>query len=254
MSLPSLLGIFAHPDDEALVAGGVLAQHADSGARTAVVTTTWSPDSHRAEELANALAALGAGEPRMLGYADHRIPQSAPGRPRLCDAPLDDVIELLAGHLREFRPEIVVTHDAYGQLTGHPDHRQTHRAATLAVLASGQKHLFPDAGEPWQPRALYLATHPHSALEDLGPLLVRVRKSVLSVPDEQVTAAVDVRPWIEAKWAAIVAHRSEAARERSLPGILSRIAIEARNQIISTEYFTRVGLTPSPDKLTQLTA
>ncbi|MGW7459710.1 hypothetical protein [Streptomyces sp. NPDC054797] len=40
MPLPSLLGVFAHPHDEALAAGGVLAQHPDSGARTAVVTIT----------------------------------------------------------------------------------------------------------------------------------------------------------------------------------------------------------------------
>jgi Uncharacterized proteins, LmbE homologs len=80
-SRPSLLGIFGHPDDESLLAGGVLAQHAAAGATTAVVTATWAPDSHRAGELAEALDILGAGRPRMLGFADARIPDSAPGRP-----------------------------------------------------------------------------------------------------------------------------------------------------------------------------
>jgi len=36
MPLPSLLVVFAHPDDESLSSGGVLARHAASGARTAV--------------------------------------------------------------------------------------------------------------------------------------------------------------------------------------------------------------------------
>jgi len=36
MPLPSLLAVFAHPDDESLSSGGVLARHAASGARTAV--------------------------------------------------------------------------------------------------------------------------------------------------------------------------------------------------------------------------
>ncbi|MFG2097558.1 PIG-L deacetylase family protein [Streptomyces sp. NPDC048612] len=76
-SPPSLLGVFAHPDDESLLSGGVLACHAAAGARTAVVTATWAPDSHRAPELGDALAVLGAGEPRMLGYADARTPESA---------------------------------------------------------------------------------------------------------------------------------------------------------------------------------
>lgn len=69
-AFPSLLGVFAHPDDESLLAGGVLAQHAAAHARTAVVTMTWAPDSPRAAELANALDALGAGPPRLLGYGD----------------------------------------------------------------------------------------------------------------------------------------------------------------------------------------
>nr|WP_301539799.1 PIG-L family deacetylase [Nocardioides sp. zg-DK7169] len=32
------MAVFAHPDDESLAAGGLLAQHAASGTRTAVVT------------------------------------------------------------------------------------------------------------------------------------------------------------------------------------------------------------------------
>lgn len=51
---PSLLGVFAHPDDESLLAGGVLAQHATAHACIAVVTMTWAPDSPRAPELADA--------------------------------------------------------------------------------------------------------------------------------------------------------------------------------------------------------
>ncbi|GLX24029.1 PIG-L deacetylase family protein [Streptomyces lavendulae] len=254
MPLPSLLGVFAHPDDEALLAGGALAQHAASGARTAVVTTTWVPGTARAAELADALAALGAGEPRMLGYADHRVPDSAPGRPRLCDSPLDEAVGRLVGHLRGFRPRIVVTHDAYGQLTGHPDHRHTHRVTALAVSASGLEHLYPEAGAPWQPHALYAATHPHSALADLAPLLAGVGKSVLSVPDHLVSATVDVRPWLGAKWAAVLAHRSEVARERALPGILSRLPAGTRDRVIGTEYFIRLHTHPAARGLTRLAA
>ncbi|MFD9003296.1 PIG-L deacetylase family protein [Streptomyces sp. NPDC059582] len=246
---PSLLGVFAHPDDESLLAGGVLARHAAAGARTAVVTATWGPDTHRAAELADALAVLGAGRPRMLGFADARVPESAPGRPRLCDAPFDAVVELLVGHIREVRPEIVVTHDAYGQLTGHPDHVRTHQATMIAVHAAGLEHLYPDAGDPWQSTALYLATHPHSGIGELAPLLAQVGKRVLSVPDDFVTATVDVSAWIQQKWDAILAHRSETARERSLPGILSRLPADRRDRVISIEYFTHLDPRPTPGGL-----
>ncbi|MDJ0463959.1 PIG-L family deacetylase [Streptomyces sp. H27-C3] len=252
-SPPSLLAAFAHPDDESLVAGGVLAQHAAAGARTAVVTATWAPDSHRVAELSDAVRILGAGPPRMLGYADARIPQSAPGQARFRDAPLDEAVGRLVGHLREIRPDIVVTHDAYGNLTGHPDHVHTHRVTALALQASGLEHLYPETGEPWQPTAPYLATHPHSGVVKLGNLLPRVGKSLLSVPDPRVTATVDVSPWLAQKWAAILAHRSEVGRTRSLPGILSRLAADARHRIISTEYYTRFDIRPTPGGLRELT-
>ena len=98
----------------------------------------------------------------MLGYADDRVPSSASGRPRWCDVPLDEAIGCLVTHIRDVQPAIV-THDAYGQLTGHRDHRHTHQMTMLAVTAAGLGQLYPEAGEPWQPAAVYLATHPHWA-------------------------------------------------------------------------------------------
>ncbi|CAM5617751.1 PIG-L deacetylase family protein [Streptomyces avidinii] len=252
-SLPSLLGVFGHPDDESLLAGGVLAQHAAAGAATAVVTAPWAPDSHRADELADALAILGAGKPRMLGLADARVPDSAPGRPRLCDAPLDEVVEGIVEHIRAVRPQVIITHDAYGQLTGHPDHVRTHQATVIAFHAAGLEHRYPQAGAPWRPAALYAATHPHSAVDTLGALLTAVGKKVLSVPDEHVTATVDVTVWSEQKMAAISARRSEAARERSLPGILARLSAPARESINATEFYTRLDAAPGPVGQRQLT-
>ncbi|MFF2226961.1 PIG-L deacetylase family protein [Streptomyces globisporus] len=246
-SLPSLMGVFAHPDDESLLAGGVLAQHHAAGARTAVVTATWAPTSHRAPELADALDVLGAVAPRLLGYADARNPASAPdGTVRLVDAPLDEAVGRLVAHIRDVRPDIVIGHDAMGQLTGHPDHRRAHQITLLAVEAAGLPHLYPDAGEPWQPAALYAATHPDSGVGQLGPLLQRVGKSLLSVPDAYVTTTVDVSPWAAVKWKATGAHRSEVARERPLPGLLARLPAPERSEISGTEYFTRLSAGPAP--------
>lgn len=243
MAEPSVLGVFAHPDDESLAAGGLLARAADAGARTTVVTATWSPDSVRARELFEALHVLGAGEPRMLGYADARVPESAPGSPRLVDAPLDEVVRRLVAHIREFRPDIVITHDAYGGLTGHPDHVHTYRVTVLAAQAAGLDKLYPDAGASWQPRALYLATHPHSAVAQLKDL-IGARRAVHSVPDEQVTERLDVTPWLERKIAAILAHRSEADRG-AVPGLVAAAPPEARDALLSTEWYIRCSPGPA---------
>ncbi|MFJ2824758.1 PIG-L family deacetylase [Streptomyces toxytricini] len=238
MTAPSILAIYAHPDDESLVAGGVLARHAAAGARTAVVTATWSPHSHRAAELADALGVLGAGEPRMLGYADFRIPDSAPGQPRFCDAPLEESVGRTVSHIRAFRPDVIVTHDAYGS-SGHPDHRHTHRVTLLAAQAAGLDGLYPEAGPAWQPRALYFSAHPRRASGALADLLSGAGKLLHTVPDDRVTARVDVRPWLDRKWAAIRAHRSETVRGRSLPALLSGIPPREREAVLGTEWFTR---------------
>ncbi|MEU9229112.1 PIG-L deacetylase family protein [Streptomyces massasporeus] len=251
MPTPSLLAVFAHPDDESLSAGGVLARHASEGARTAVVTATWSADTRRAAELAEALHILGAGTPRMLGYADSRVPHSAPGRPRWCDAPLDETVRELVAHLREFRPEIVVTHDAYGGLTGHEDHVHTHRVTALAVHAAGLERLYPDAGEPWQPSALYLSTHPHTALGAWGGHLAAVGKALRTVPDERVTATVDVTPWLDRKVAAVLAHRTEVTRGAA-PGLVAALPAPERERLLGTEHYTRHDLTPTAPAQTEL--
>ncbi|MFE0581462.1 PIG-L deacetylase family protein [Streptomyces sp. NPDC058874] len=243
---PSLLAVFAHPDDESLLAGGVLAQHHAAGARTAVVTATWAAGSRRALELAEALAILGAGAPRLLGYNDARNREASPGQPRLVDVPLHAAVGRLVTHIREVRPDVVVTHDALGQLTGHPDHVRTHQITLLAVQAAGLPHAYPDTGKPWQVTALYAATHPESGIGLLRPLLEGVGKTVLAVPDAYVTASVDVTPWAAQKWEAISAHRGEVARERALPGILARLPEAERNRIIQAEHFTR--LTSGPTK------
>ncbi|MFD9511684.1 PIG-L family deacetylase [Streptomyces mirabilis] len=252
MPVPSLLAVFAHPDDESLSAGGVLARHAAAGARTAVVTATWAADTPRAAELAEALRILGAGEPRMLGYADARVPHSAPGCVRLCEAPLDEAVRRLVTHIRAFRPDIIVTHDAYGGLPGHPDHVHTHRVTVLAAQAAGLGQLYPDAGAPWQPHALYLATHPHSAVPALRDV-IGARKTVYSVPDEQVTATVDVGPWMERKIAAVLAHRSEVERG-ALPGVIAGLSPEARERLFATEWYIRHAPIAAAPAQTELTA
>ncbi|WP_406109675.1 PIG-L family deacetylase [Streptomyces sp. NBC_01003] len=253
MTVPSLLAVFAHPDDESLWAGGTLARHAAAGARTAVVTTTWAEDTPRATELAEALRIVGAGTPRLLGYADARAPQSAPGAMRFCDAPIDEAVGRLVAQLREFRPQIVVTHDAYGGLTGHPDHVHTHRVTMLAVQAAGLERLYPDAGEPWQPSALYSASHPHSAIRAWGGHAAASGKAMHSVPDERITATVDVGPWLEQKVAAVLAHRTEVERGAA-PGLVASLQPAERHRLLSTEWYIRHDLITTAAAQTELIA
>lgn len=230
----SVLAVFAHPDDESLSAGGLLAAAAERGARTGVLTPTWAADSHRADELAAAAKALGAQEVHLLGWADSRVPDSAPGRPRWCDVSVAEAVGAVVAHLREFRPDVVVTHDAYGGATGHEDHVQTHRITALAVEAAGLADSYPDAGAPWHVREVWLSTHPDSTREDLGALFDR--RPVFTLPDDATTHRLDVTPWLDAKVEAVLAHTSEVERG-SLPAVVARMSATERAQLLGTEWY-----------------
>ncbi|CAL9603212.1 hypothetical protein SUDANB120_05484 [Streptomyces sp. enrichment culture] len=53
---------------------------------------------------------------------------------------------------------------------------------------------------------------------------------------------MDVRSWLDRKWAAIRAHRSETVRARSLPALLSGIPRREREAVPGTEWFIRHDL------------
>ncbi|WP_405806099.1 PIG-L family deacetylase [Streptomyces sp. NBC_01187] len=247
----SVLCVHAHPDDEALWTGGVLAKYAAAGARTAVVTCTWAEGTGRAGELARSLEILGVpGGPRLLGYAD-RPPESAPGRPRFQDVPLDEAVAEVVAHIREFRPEAVLTYDAYGGY-GHLDHVLAHRVATLAAEAAGHDQLYREAGVPWRPDALYYATLPRSFVREVWQQIFGAEPPeegsdgdpLPGVPDEWITDAVDIAAWGERKWEALCAHTTEVERGGGVT-LLTSLPEDLRRRLLTTEWYVRRELTPA---------
>jgi mycothiol conjugate amidase Mca len=174
----SLMTVHAHPDDETIGSGGVMARYSGAGDRVICVTCTGgeegeivvpemdTPDNHarladiRAEELRSALEALGPIESRQLGYRDSGM-MGAPANEtsgNLWNADIDEAAGRLVRIVRELRPQVIVGYNAFGGY-GHPDHI---RAAQLAVLAfdrAGDAAWYPehiaDGLEPWQPLKRY---------------------------------------------------------------------------------------------------
>ncbi|MFI7113046.1 PIG-L family deacetylase [Nonomuraea sp. NPDC050227] len=239
----SVLGVHAHPDDEAIWTGGTLAKYADEGATTAVVTCTWAEGTQRAQELERALDILGAGKPRLLGLADAGKPESAPGRPRFLDVPFDEAVGLLVEHIRAVRPDVVLTFDGFGGY-GHPDHVHVHRVTLAAVEAAGYDQLYPGMGDPWRPHALYLATVPRSVVTAHWRAVFGADpepgQALPGVPDHQVSAAIDVSRWSERKWAAMLAHESEVQRGASMT-MLTGLPERARAQMLANEWYRRIA-------------
>ena len=132
MSARTLLGVWAHPDDEAYLSAGLMAASRRRGDRVVVITATlgelgtsdpetWPPARLaplRSGELRRSLAALGVDELRLLGFADG-------------DCDRHDGSGLVAAHMAEIDPDVIVTFGPEG-MTGHPDHRAISRWTTDA--------------------------------------------------------------------------------------------------------------------------
>lgn len=134
--MTTTLGIWAHPDDEVFVSGGLLADAARRGEHVVCIHLTGgeaglsygrpsSPETLanlRRGELEASLERLGVEEQRFLGYPDGRLSQT----------PSDEVIARIHDALVELQPETIVTFGRDG-FTGHPDHKSLSTSVTAAL-------------------------------------------------------------------------------------------------------------------------
>ncbi len=141
MQLGTIMGVWAHPDDETFMIGGILATAVDNGQRVACVTATkgeagvvnealWPADqlaSIREQEMHAAMQALGVVDHHWLGYADGQ-----------CDQ-IDDAtaIQNILALIEQYCPDSLITFPPDG-LTGHPDHRCVSRWARAAAKRASQ--------------------------------------------------------------------------------------------------------------------
>lgn len=243
--VPNALFIHAHPDDESLWTGGTIADLAARGGRTSLITCTWEPGTSRHRELVDAVAALGMSEePIMLGYADAFVPESAPGQPRFLDVPFDDEVQRVVAHIRDLKPDVIVTYNAYG-IYGHPDHMHAHRLAVIAADAAAIGSYAPDLGEPWQTKSLYFATLPRSTVVALGPFLSAAESKirVAGTAPENVDVTLDLREHLGEKIRAITSHRTEMERSASMQEFAA-LPRDMQRLFLGWESYRRRDLVP----------
>jgi N-acetyl-1-D-myo-inositol-2-amino-2-deoxy-alpha-D-glucopyranoside deacetylase len=240
-----VLFVHAHPDDETIGTGATMAKYIAAGTHVTLVTCTLGEEGeilvpelahlaadrdgglgeHRIGELADAMRALGVTDHRFLGgpgrWRDSgMMGQASNDRPdAFWQADVDTAVGELVRVIREVCPQVVVSYDENGGY-GHPDHIQAHRVALAAFEAAGDPGRFPAAGDPWAPAKFYETAVPVSmlraafkALKELGeaaPFGVTSPEDLpFGVPDEQITTAVDARPYLDAKMAAMRAYPTQ---------------------------------------------
>ncbi len=240
-----LLLVHAHPDDETIGTGAVMAKYAAEGALVTLVTCTLGEEGevlvpglshlasdrddalgqHRIEELAVACEALGVRDHRYLGGAgrwrDSGMMGTPPNERPDCfwRADFTEATRDLVAVLREVRPQVVVTYDDNGGY-GHPDHIQAHRVTVAAVDAAADPAYAADLGEAWTVVKLYWTAFPKSVLQaGIDHLKASGETNFFGVdsaddlpfgnPDEDVTTAIDASDHLSAKVAAMRAHATQ---------------------------------------------
>ena len=267
--------VHAHPDDETIGTGGVMARYAAEGARVVCVTCTGgehgeivvpemdTPENHarlggiRAEELRRALARLGPIEQRFLGYVDSGMmgtPENdAPDS--FWQADFDAAVGRLLELVREFRPQVLVGYNYFGGY-GHPDHIR----AALITKAVFERM----SGEPHAPLKLYETAGGNRRREEV---MARAKERGVKTwwdpsPDETdeqrrlreeqqarmaaaqgpVTTSVDVSDFIPAKLAALREHVTQLQHD----GFFLALNEDDWRELIPDEEFTlrvaRVGV------------
>ncbi|HSX01918.1 MAG TPA: PIG-L family deacetylase [Candidatus Saccharimonadia bacterium] len=134
--LGTILGVWAHPDDESFLAAGLLAAAVRNGQTVVCVTATkgeagvqdaakWPPETlgeTRAAEMQATLEILGIRHHQWLDYPDGGCAAAA----------TEQAVAKLAPVLARYRPDTIITFGPDG-LTGHHDHCTVSRWATLAA-------------------------------------------------------------------------------------------------------------------------
>lgn len=233
-----LLAVLAHPDDESLGFGGVLAKYAAEGVETFVVTATRGekgrygtgrhpPDGDlvgkvREAELRAAAQELGVRSVQVLPYRDQELDQAPPA----------EIIGRIAEEIGKVRPHVVATFAPDGAY-GHPDHIAISQFTTAALASADAGHrvsklyyLAWDA-QKWD---LYQA-----AFKKLVSKVDGVERQATPWPDWAITTSIDAGDYAGAVWRAVQCHRTQM----EVYGSLERLSAEQHRELWGSQQFYR---------------
>jgi LmbE family N-acetylglucosaminyl deacetylase len=234
MTSGGVLALFAHPDDESLLAGGTLAACAEAGVDVGLLSLTRGELGEIADPALatrDDLAAVRAGEleaaGRVLGASWTECLDFPDGALEWASA--DEVREAIVNRIADHGPRAVITFASEG-LYWHPDHLATHRLAVEAVAGVED------------PLWLYGATWPVGLAErlvsevralGLAADLWGLQPTAFGAEEDAITTVLDVSPFLAAKLAALRTHRTQLGSEH----LMSTMPDEVAAKLLDREYF-----------------
>jgi len=229
----SLLAVFAHPDDESLAAGGLLAWCAARGARVSLLCLSRGEagpgdgdlGAIRARELGDAAAALGLADVVLLSHPDGMLPWIEPG------VLVSDIRRAIA----DWRPEVVVTFGEDG-LYWHPDHIAVHEATRDAVFAlgTGAPALYYVTMPPGQMQAVLAAAAPRLTSSSRRDLLGIEDAAAFGAEAQPPTLVLHTGPFAAHKLAALRCHRTQVAE-----GPFDQLSAAEAETLLGVEHYRR---------------
>ena len=233
--LGTVLGVWAHPDDEAYLSSGLVLRARAAGERVVVVTATDGElggpartllglrrlAATRRRELAASLRVLGVEEHHRLGVADGGC----------VTAPRGPAVEGLATLIEQVRPDTIVTFGPDDGVTGHADHRAVGSWTVEAAALAGHR------GRLWFATLTPAFHQQWSALnDDVGLWMDRDRAP--STPPHELSATVRLSgELLRRKVSALRAQASQTA------GLIDLVGEETYAQWWSTEWFREPSAT-----------
>ena len=224
-----LMCILAHPDDESLGNGGILAKYAAEGVETYLVTATrgergWFGDESdypglealgkiREAELLTAARVLGIRQVEFLDYLDGDLDQ----------APQAEAVAKIVEHLRRVKPDVVVTFGPDGAY-GHPDHIAICQFTTAAIVgaANPDAPYHRDLPPHYVSKLYYMAASEQLFLayqSVFGEMVMHidgVERRGVAWPEWAITTRIATREYRQTVWQAILCHESQLAAYRQL--------------------------------------
>lgn len=258
----SLMGIYAHPDDEQGVSGSMI-KYRKMGVRTSLVVATRGEEGEiapgvkatkenlgavREQEMRCAAEKLGLDSLYFLDYCDSGMAGTAANQSLLSfhQAPILDVSEKVTRIVRRERPQVIATFEPWGGY-GHPDHIKIHQAALIAFFGAGDQRAFPqqlqaEGLKAWAPQKLYYGAFSRSRLSKLldaiklggGAIPNRFEEFVKrATPDEAITTEIDVAEFGEQKLASLKCHASQLGPDTPF----ARLPEQFQRERMTTETF-----------------
>jgi LmbE family N-acetylglucosaminyl deacetylase len=218
-----LLCALAHPDDETLGCGGLIAWSAARDIEVYLICATrgergWTGSEEdnpglealgkiREDELREAAQVLGIHEVTLLDYIDGDLDRADPA----------EAIGQIAYHVRRIQPHVVVTFDCFGAY-GHPDHIAISQFTHAALVCAADRS-YRDPGDQFPHRAakLYWQVDSKSLVDEIsarmgGPISMPVdgeTREWTPFPDWSVTTRLDATAHWQIVRRAVKCHRSQ---------------------------------------------